>query len=154
MELSSGRARTLARTVDVPRPVDEVWGRLIEIDRYPVMWPWLRGLDWRGGFVAGAGCACRVRSPLGYSVRFDVVLDRVVPAGLVEATVTGDVAGSARLELAPAGAERCELRLVTMLVPRRALLRALNRFAPPVARTGHDRIVRTGMDRFAASFGS
>lgn len=146
MELSTDRARTIAR------PVDEVWARLVEIDRYPAMWPWLRELDWRGGFVAGAGCACRVRSPLGYSVRFDVVLDRVVPVGLVEATVTGDVTGLARLTLTPAGAERCQLRLVTMLVPRRRLLRALNRFAPPVARTGHDRILRTGMDRFAGSF--
>ena len=138
------------RRVVVAAGTTDVWAAVIAIDRYPHRWPWLRELEWRGGFVAGAGCRCRVRAPLGYSVRFGVVLDAVEPGRRVEATVDGDVAGTAGLTLVPVDGLATELRLVTVLRPERRLLRALGRASPALARRGHDRIVESGMERFAA----
>ncbi len=149
MDIRTDRAHSVAGSVET------VWAAIVDVDRYPARWPWLRELEWNGDFVAGAGCSSRVRSPFGYSVRVEVVLDHVEPRRLVEATVTGDVAGRARLSLAPVGAagdgcHRTELRLLTELQPERRLLRVLTRALPPVARAGHDRIIRSGMARFAA----
>lgn len=140
------------RTVTVDADVDTTWAALVDIDRYPRRWPWLRMLEWRGQFRPGTRCRARVRSPFGYSVHVNIALVRVVPGHLVEARVTGDVVGTARVTLTPiTGADdRTVVQLETSLRPERRLLRLLTRVVPPVARFGHDRIVRSGMARFAA----
>lgn len=145
------------RRVTIDARCEQVWDDLVAIDRYPARWPWLRELEWHGGFDAGARCRCRVRSPWGYAVGVVVTLDRVESGELVEATVDGDVGGTARLSLVPrhggGGVDRTEVRLQTVLRPQRRLLRVLTALAPPAARLGHDRIVRSGMERFAADVG-
>lgn len=122
-------------------------------DRYTAWWPWLRRLDAPEGLDAGARWRCVVRSPLGYRVRFEVRLDRVDAPGdgetvaAVTATVTGDIAGRAAIELTATGPGSA-LRFSSDLRPVRPLLRHLTRLAPPVARLGHDHILRAGVEQF------
>ncbi|MEA2902366.1 MAG: hypothetical protein QOH36_2253 [Actinomycetota bacterium] len=126
-----------------------LWTALTSVERYRTWWPWLRRFDGES-FVAGARWRCAVRAPLGYPVRFDVVLDEVAAGRSAAAVVTGDIAGHARLDVVATGGGGSELRLVSTLTSERWLLRAIARLAPPVARLGHDRLLDTGVRQFRA----
>ncbi|HVF13289.1 MAG TPA: hypothetical protein VM942_01750 [Acidimicrobiales bacterium] len=125
---------------------EALWAALTSVDRYRHWWPWLRRFD-GGSFSEGARWRCAVRSPLLYPVRFDVVLDEVIAGRSASASVFGDIAGQARLDvsLVEGGSQ---LRLVSTLASDRRLLRLIFRLAPPVARFGHDRLLATGLRQF------
>ena len=89
-----------------------------------------------GGSVA----RCVVRPPLPYVLRFDVAVERVVPAALVETTVSGDIEGPARLELSGDG-DGAEARLVWEVDVRDPLLRTAARVARPLMEWGHEWVV-------------
>ena len=134
------------RTFAFPVGSADLWTALTSVDRYRSWWPWLRRFDGES-FVAGARWRCAVRAPLGYPVRFDVVLEDVVAGRSAAAVVTGDIAGHARLDMEADGGGS-QLRLVSTLTSERWLLRALARLAPPVARFGHDRLLDKGVRQF------
>jgi hypothetical protein len=93
-----------------------------------------------------------VRPPLPYRLSVRLTLDEVDPGRLVATTVSGDLAGPARLELAPSplpgGGEGTEARLVWSLVLRRPALVAIGRVARPAMVWGHDRVVELGVRQF------
>jgi hypothetical protein len=132
---------------------EALWSAITDVGHYRRWWPWLRRFD-GAAFSEGARWRCVVRSPLRYRVRFDVVLDEVFPGRSATASVTGDIAGHARLDVRAddgGGADdRSRLHLVSRLEPRSRLLRSLSLVAPPVARFGHDRLLRTGVRQFSA----
>jgi uncharacterized protein YndB with AHSA1/START domain len=134
--------RTFEFAVDPP----ELWSALTSVDRYRRWWPWLREFD-GVSFEEGARWRCAVRSPLLYRVRFDIVLEEVVPERSASAAVTGDIVGRARLDVTPA-AGGSRLRLVTTLSSESRLLRTVAGVAPPLARFGHDRLLRVGVRQF------
>ena len=90
---------------------EALWLVLARTDEFPRWWTWLRRFEAGDGLVDGSVARCVVRPPLPYVLRFDVAVERVVPAALVETTVSGDIEGPARLELSGDG-DRAEARLV------------------------------------------
>lgn len=134
------------RRYDLPVPPAELWDALTRVDRYQSWWPWLREFDARD--LAGAEVwACLVQPPLPYRVRFSVTLDEVRPPSTVRASITGDVVGEARLDIA-AREHGSEARLVSHLEPGNGFLRAVARVAAPVVRYGHDWVLDTGARQF------
>lgn len=125
-----------------------VWAAISSVDRYPEWWPWLR--SFRGaGLVAGDVWECQIQPPVPYSLHFTVSFDEVVPLDVVRATVSGDVRGTARLELEDSGVG-CRARIVSTLVPANRTLRAVARLARPVAQYGHAWVLDTGAEQFTA----
>jgi uncharacterized protein YndB with AHSA1/START domain len=126
---------------------ETVWQALCAVEQYPTWWPWLRRLD-AVGMVAGDRWRCTVQPPLPYSLRFTIAIDDVVAAELVTATLNGDLTGSARLELTDAGSGS-EIRLTSDLAPTGRYVRGIATVAFPLARFGHDWVLRTGARQFA-----
>jgi uncharacterized protein YndB with AHSA1/START domain len=128
---------------------DTVWRALTAVDAYPAWWPWLRDFDGRA-LAAGERWRCTVQPPLPYRLRFTLGIDEVVEGERVAATLSGDLVGTAHLELA-ATASGSEIRLVSSLEPAHVVVRGVARIAQPVARYGHDWVLRTGVRQFAAA---
>jgi hypothetical protein len=116
-----------------------VWERLEEVDQYRTWWPWLTSFD-GGRLDVGERWRCTVQPALPYRVRFDVELTEVVKASSVAATVSGDVAGTARIAL-ELEADGTSLQFLADLRGASRWLHWLERWAGPVARFGHDQIV-------------
>ena len=124
-----------------------IWASIEQLPQYRSWWPWLRRFD-AGGLADGERWTCTVRPPLPYQVSFELLLHDVVPARSVAATIDGDIAGTARIELAPAGGGT-DLTLVAEVRAASAFLRRLDRLAGPVARYGHDHIIDKALAQFA-----
>jgi hypothetical protein len=131
--------------------LESVWAALAATDQYRQWWPWLRRFDARG-LVTGDLWRCQVKPPLPYTLRFTVHLDNVIARRSVAATVSGDIAGTAHLELAPQG-EVCELLLTSELAPRSRAFGVLAALARPLVRRGHDWVLDTGAAQFASALG-
>jgi uncharacterized protein YndB with AHSA1/START domain len=125
---------------------EELWSAISRVDGYRRWWPWLRRFD-AAGLVAGDSWACTVQPPLPYSLRFTVHLDEVVAPERVDARVSGDIVGTARLEI-QAGDDGTEARLTSALAPRNGFLRMVAATARPVVRFGHDWVLDTGARQF------
>jgi uncharacterized protein YndB with AHSA1/START domain len=127
-------------------PPEELWVAMSQVDRYRQWWPWLRRFD-AGGLRAGEVWSAEVQPPLPYRVRFELCLDDVTSPHRVAAVITGDIEGTARLEVTdhPTGSE---LHVVSELAATSRTLRTVLRLAPPVARYGHDWVLDTGLRQF------
>jgi uncharacterized protein YndB with AHSA1/START domain len=132
-----------------PGDVDTVWTALGATDQYQRWWPWLRQFEARGLFT-GDSWRCLVKPPLPYSLRFTVRLDDVTEHRSVAATITGDIAGVARLELTPRD-DTCEIRLTSELSPRSRTFAMFAALARPLVKRGHDWVLDTGAAQFAAA---
>ena len=133
------RSMHTERSTRIAAAPDAVWDTLRQVDRYRDWWPWLRSFDARG-LEQGDRWTCTVRPPLPYQVTFTIVLEDVVGGEAVAARVEGDVEGEARIDLVP-DTDGTDLRLVADLHAATPWLRRLDRWARPVARFGHDRII-------------
>lgn len=138
-------------------PPAAVWTHLEDIAAYRRWWPWLQLLDASGGLTAGATWRAGIRAPLPYVVAFTLDL-RTVDATehVIEADVTGDVTGSATIDMATpdgdgSGEVATELRVRWRLAPASSFLRLLDATARPVARWGHDTVMRRSVDAFVAA---
>jgi hypothetical protein len=145
VQLDSDRSYTFG--VDV----DELWTAIADIDRYPRLWPWLRRFEARG-LIAGDSWRCVVRPPLPYSVRFSIDLVEVAGPSHVTATITGDIKGTARLDLEPT-VDGSTIRLQSTLAPNGWAFGALAILMRPVVNRGHDWVLDTGAAQFADSLG-
>jgi hypothetical protein len=140
MEIRSARRETFA--VDP----EHLWQVLSRVDGYRSWWPWLRHLDARG-LVVGDRWQAVVQPPLPYRLRFDLLLDRVVPCEHVSVRVEGDIIGAARLDIV-ATADGSQLDFESRLAPASATLRTVSRMAAPIADYGHDWVIGTGLRQF------
>lgn len=134
------------RTYRFAEPPDVVWDALASVDDYRRWWPWLRRLE-AHGLAAGETWTCTVRPPLPYVLEFAVALDEVERPSRVTATVSGDIAGSATVDLEPDG-DGCTVRLRSALAPAGQPLRTVARLAPWLSRFGHDWVLDTGFRQF------
>jgi len=125
---------------------DELWEAMARVNAYCEWWPWLRYFD-AAALAPGAVWSAVVQPPLPYRLRFDVRLDEVMAPRCVSAEVTGDIEGSARLEITPT-ADGSELHLVSELVPTNAVLRTVAQLASPMVRFGHEWVLDTGLRQF------
>jgi uncharacterized protein YndB with AHSA1/START domain len=128
----------------------ELWDAMVSVDRFQAWWPWLRRFD-ASGVGRGEVWTATVQPPLPYRVTFDLLLTEVVAPHRIAVDVTGDVEGSARLEVhADGSGGRSQLHFTSELTPTSTLLRAVARLAPPVARYGHEWVLGTGRQQFRA----
>lgn len=125
---------------------ERFWASISQVDRFPEWWSWLREFD-SEGLRAGAHTQCAIQAPLPYVLRVAIDVERVVPNERVETHVSGDLEGSARLEVAPT-ATGCVARLVWALDLRERRLRQFARVARPVLGWAHDWIIRLGVRQF------
>lgn len=125
---------------------DAFWAASSAVEQYRRWWPWLRSFD-AAALAEGQVWACVVQPPLPYTLRFDLTLEEVVEPSLVRATVTGDIVGSATLEI-EAVAGGCEVNLRSTLSPRNDVLRVAATVARPIVRFGHDWVLDTGVRQF------
>jgi uncharacterized protein YndB with AHSA1/START domain len=123
-----------------------LWSAIAETADYRRWWPWLTAFD-ANGLVAGDVWRCAVRPPLPYTLRFAIHLDEVVPETLVAARLSGDIAGTARLDVTPDG-DGCDVRLTSRLAPSSRAFGLLANLARPIVRRGHDWVLDTGARQF------
>lgn len=123
-----------------------VWDAIGNVDDYQRWWPWLRTFE-AEALEEDQTWRCTIRPPLPYELSLDVTLERVERPHRVDARVGGDLTGSARLDLGPVG-DGCEIRLRSVLSPRRGMLRTVADWAPWIARRGHDWVLDTGLRQF------
>jgi len=129
-------------------PADDLWAALDATEAYRRWWPWLRSFE-ADGLRAGGQWRCAVRPPLPYTLRFAIDLDEVVAPRLVAARLSGDIAGTARVEVAPTE-DGCEVRLTSTLRPSSMAFAMFATVTRPVVRRGHDWVLDTGAAQFAA----
>ena len=134
------------RRDDFAMPPAELWLALERVGAYRSWWPWLHHLD-ATSLTPGAVWTAVVQPPLPYRVRFHLRIGAVVPAASVEAEISGDIQGSARLEIEPTP-QGSSLRLVSDLGPSSPLLRTVAHLAGPLARLGHEWVLDTGLRQF------
>ena len=122
-------------------PPAALWEALSEPQRFEAWWGWLGELRVEGGgLVDGAVLTGLVSPPVPYQMRVTVRLERCQAPRRIDATVEGDLQGSAWLELSPhdrGTAAEVAWRVEMMQRP----MRIAARLAGPVLRWGHDRVV-------------
>ena len=129
----------------------ELWAAIERIDQFERWWNWLRELELDGdGLCPGSVLRGTVAPPVPYRMRVAVEIDRCLPGRLIDAEVTGDLAGGASLRLEPDGPQgqgtiaEVEWSLEMKQLP----MRVAARFAYPLLRWGHDRVVETTVAGF------
>lgn len=137
------------RRYDFGVGVEEVWAALADVERYPLLWPWMRHFEARA-LAVGDHWRCVVHPPLPYSVRVGIRLVDVVDRTRVVAAVDGDVTGSARIDL-EVTAGGSAIRLRSTLAPNGRVVGVFATVMRPVVRRGHDWVLDTGAAQFAAS---
>ena len=125
---------------------EDLWAALTQVEAYQEWWPWLRSFN-ADSFETGAIWSAVVQPPLPYRLRFQLHLGTVESQRLVTADVTGDITGSARLEISRTSTGS-ELHLASRLTPTNTLLRAVARVARPMAHFGHEWVLNTGLRQF------
>ena len=131
---------------------DRLWDAVSDTTRFPEWFPWLEA-DHLGPLTPGTVARFRIDPPLPYRLSLTVSVLDVVDGQTVDTDVSGDLAGPARLEVAPDG-DAATARLVWSLVVQRPALTVLERVARPVMVWGHDAVVARGLDRFSAAIGA
>jgi carbon monoxide dehydrogenase subunit G len=118
-----------------------LWQALSEPHRFEGWWGWLGELRVEGaGLVDGAVLSGLVSPPVPYRMRVDVHLDRCQPPRRIDATVEGDLRGTAWLELRPHEAgTKAEVAWRIEMMQR--AMRVAARVASPLLHWGHDRVV-------------
>ncbi|HEX5588164.1 MAG TPA: SRPBCC family protein [Acidimicrobiia bacterium] len=138
------------RAWDFAVPPAELWGTLARTDQYPRWWPWLREFRVTGdGLAVGSIAEAVIQAPLPYQLHCTIEVLEADAPHVLAATVTGDLAGPARLELRPT-ATGAEARLAWTLEVQSSLLRPFAVVARPVLAWAHDRIVERGLGEFEA----
>lgn len=145
-EQDGGRLRT-DRSYPLDEPPRRAWDALTHVEDYQRWWPWLRRFD-ADALADGERWRARIRVLMPWSLRLDLHLVAVEAPERVEAEIGGDIEGTAVITL-DATTEGASIRLRSDLAPRRRLLRAVNRVAPPVSRRLHDRVVDRAFRQFA-----
>ena len=119
----------------------QVWSVLERFESLAATWPWLRELHVDGsGLQNGTVIHGVVVPPLPYRMRLEVVLDECAPFERIDASVHGDLEGSAHIAFEGDSSETLA-RAQWTLEMMQPSMRLAARFAPRLLRLGHDRVV-------------
>jgi carbon monoxide dehydrogenase subunit G len=130
-----------SETFRLAAPPETVWGTIERTGEFERWWGWLGDFRLDGpGLQPGSVLVGVVSPPLPYHMRIRVVLEECVRPSLIDAAVHGDLEGRARIELAPDGDGTVASAAWTIEMMQRSM-RAAARFAYPLLRWGHDRVV-------------
>ena len=140
------------RRFDFPVAPAVLWATLADPAHYLEWWGWLRSLDGDGfavgGLRAGTVARCAIETPLPYSLKVTVTVERVLRGRLVATAVDGDLRGPASLEVHAGDGGGSAAVLAWTLDVQHRRLRALAGVARPVMAWAHDRIVDNGLRDF------
>lgn len=125
----------------------QMWHELERPDKLTGRWRWVDVLQVDPRLEPGAELSCVVTPPLPYRMALDVMVLEVSHCKLIEVEIRGDLRGRAELTLEPEG----QGTLVTVawqleMMERR--MRAAARYAHPLLRWGHDRVVEAAVRSF------
>lgn len=126
----------------------ELWAAIEKPERFEQWWGWLSDLSVEGPALE-AGCVLRgtVAPPVPYRMHVEVEVTRCVSERVLDATVSGDLAGAAHLRTQPCPdgtVAEVEWSLEMLQVP----MRIAARVAHPLLRWGHDRVVEATVSGF------
>jgi hypothetical protein len=127
---------------------DELWAAMAQVDRYQDWWPWLRRFD-ATALSAGDVWTATVQPPLPYRLTFDLLITEVEQPSVIAVDVTGDIEGSARLEVT-GSTLGSELHFISELTPTNRVLRTVAQVAAPIAGYGHEWVLDNGLRQFRA----
>jgi hypothetical protein len=136
------------RTFTFPVPVTQLWATMVQVDRFPSWWSWLHEFSVEGnGLEHGTVLHGIVAPPppLPYRMRLDVVIDECIPQRRLTAFVHGDLEGAAKFVLDGDDAAARVHAMWTIEMMQRPM-RLAARFAHPLLRWGHDRVVDATVD--------
>jgi hypothetical protein len=136
----------------LPLDVDDLWRRIERTDQYADWWPWLRDAD-LPRLEAGTTARFSVVPPLPYRLAITLELVDVDPPWRIDATVGGDLVGSASLDLSPGGPSGSVVSLRWDVDVARPGLQRLARFGQPVLQWGHEMVVRSAIRGFTDAQG-
>jgi carbon monoxide dehydrogenase subunit G len=122
-------------------PPAALWARIERVEQFEQWWPWLQEFRLEGEtLTTGSVLSGVVVPPLPYRMRIRVMLDRCEPPEAIDATVTGDLEGEARLRVRPdGGGSVVEVSWSVEMMQRPMRLASL--FGRPLLQWGHDRVV-------------
>jgi hypothetical protein len=129
-----------------PMLPDALWLALADTGNYRSWWPSLTDLD-ADRLITGTVWRCTIRPPLPFALRFAIHLDDVVRPTLVTAHISGDIAGTARLAVAPHG-NGCDVQLTSTLAPSNPTLEMIETLARPIIRQAYNWMLDTGARQF------
>jgi hypothetical protein len=136
------------RSFRFPVGPEDLWRTMEQFDQFEVWWSWLRQLEAdHDGLVAGNVLHGVVMPPVPYRLRVDVRLASCERPRLVEAIVSGDLLGRARLRLNECNGGT-EVSASWSLEMGTRTLRLAADVAHPLMRWGHDRVVDMAVEGF------
>lgn len=135
-----------ARTWELEVPPDRFWATISRTGDYKTWWPWLRKFD-ADGFRPGAHWRAVIQSPLPYVLRVDLLLDEVVVGERLAASVTGDLQGTAELDLEPTESGSA-IDVEWDMRPRSRAMQMAAVLARPLLRWSHEWVLARGLDQF------
>ena len=91
----------------IQAPIEWVWEEIYHAERWPSWWKYVAGVDeLEPGAADGVGKRLRLlfRTRLPYTLGFEVCVTRAQPPWELRAEATGELEGTGRWTLTPAGA--------------------------------------------------
>lgn len=135
-------------TFDATR--DEVWSVISNIRSYPDIWSDFKRVQVRVGDGRSVGSIidAETRGSLPYSLKYTLeVLEATEPAHLLLKS-TGDLQGTGRWELTPAGEHRTDVVYYWDVTTTRRVLNLLAPIAKPFLARNHDQVMARGREAF------
>lgn len=128
-------------TFDFDLPPEAMWAALEHSERFEGWWGWLHEFRLDGGALASGSVLNGVVSPpVPYEMRIRVLLDHCTRPERIDASVHGDLEGTAHLLFTPQGpGTRADVAWTVEMKQRP--MRIAARLASPLLRWGHDRVV-------------
>jgi len=136
-------------------PVPDVFAVLRDYATYPEWWPDVRNVDLvqnGGGRGVGMVVRARVRSPLFYSLSFDVELVEVAEPGLISTRASGQLVGTGVWRLIEV-AEGTRASYTWDVATTRPWMNLLAPVARPAFTAAHGSVMRRGSRGLASRLG-
>lgn len=129
-------------------PPATLWSEIEHFDHFEQWWGWLGGFRVQGdGLREGSVLRGVVAPPLPYRMAVQVELTRCERCRLVDAKVSGDLAGHAHLRLHP-DYEGTVTDVAWSLEMLQKPMRCVALVAYPLLQWGHDRVIEATVDSF------
>jgi carbon monoxide dehydrogenase subunit G len=132
----------------LPASPAAIWDTISHVERFESWWSWLRDLRVEGTpLAAGTVLSGLVVPPIPYRMRLRIALVGSDAPRRIDAEVSGDLVGTAHVQLDPAPeGTRARVGWTVEMMPRP--MRIAARLGSPLLRWGHDRVVEATVARF------